>query len=107
MVPFSTVYSVNDPNEKLDIFITLFRSCLDQYSPLRRIKITRPPAPWLNKDDLRDLQKERNQLRYVAHRPHLPNIWKKFREVRNKIRTKIKTVKRAFFRQALSSSKPK
>ena len=70
-------------------------------------KITRPPAPWLNKDSIRELQKERNQLRYLAHKTSSPCVWDKFREVRNKIRMKIKTVKRAFFRQALSSRKPK
>ena len=107
MLPFSTVYSVNNPNEKLDILNTLFRSCLDQHAPLRRTKITRPPAPLLNKDDLWDLQKERNQLRYLVHRTHLPNIWEKIREVRKKMRMKIKIVKRAFCRQALSFSEPK
>lgn len=69
--------------------------------------ITQPPAPWLNKEDIRKLQKERNVLRYLAHIKNLVSIWNKFLEVRNKIKTKIKSIKHAFFRRALSSNRPK
>lgn len=69
--------------------------------------ITQPPAPWLNKEDIRKLQKERNVLRYLAHKKNLVSIWNKFLEVRNKIKTKIKSIKHAFFRRALSSNRPK
>ena len=106
-LPFNLVYSVDDPNEKLDMFNTLLKSCIDQHAPLRRTKITRPPAPWLNKVEIREMQKERNKLRYLAHQTSSPSVWDKFREVRNKIRTKIKKVKREFLQKALSSKKPK
>ena len=106
-VPFSTVFCVEEPNEKLDIFNSLFKSCLDRHAPLCRTKITRPPAPWLNEEEIRKLQRERNKLRHLAHRINAPGIWEKFRDVRNRIRTKIKSVKRAFYKKALSSSKPK
>ena len=92
-VPFSIVFGVEEPNEKLDIFNSLFKSCLDRFAPLRRTKITRPPAPWLNEEEIRKLQRERNELRYLAHRINSPGIWEKFRDVRNRIKTKIKTVK--------------
>lgn len=69
--------------------------------------ITQPPAPWLNKEDIRELQKERNVLRYLAHKKNLGSIWNKFLEVRNKIKTKIKSIKHAFFRRALSSNRSK
>ena len=106
-VPFSTVYGVGEPNEKLDIFNSLFKSCLYRHAPLCRTKVTRPPAPWLNEEEIRKVQRERNELRHLAHRINSPGIWEKFRDVRNRIRTKIKSVNRAFFKKALSSSKPK
>lgn len=58
--------------------------------------ITQPPAPWLNKEDIRKLQKERNVLRYLVHKKNLVSIWNKFLEVRNKIKTKIKSIKILF-----------
>ena len=63
-VPFSTVFGVGEPNEKLDILNSLFKSCLDRDAPLCRTKITRPPAPWLNEEEIRKLQRERNELRH-------------------------------------------
>ena len=103
------MYSVDDPDQKLEIFTSIFKSCLERHAPVLRVKITRPPAPWLNTDDIRQLQKERNQLRHLAHKikPPSKDAWYKFREVRNKIKTKIKQVKRRFYEKALSSSKPK
>ena len=65
--PFNLVYSVEDPDEKLEIFNSLLRTCVDKHAPLRKTKITRPPAPWLHKENIRKLQRERDQLRYVAH----------------------------------------
>ena len=78
------------------------------HAPLRRTKITRQPAPSLNKEDIRKLQKEWNVNRYLVHKTNLASVWNKFREVRNKIKTKIKSVKCAFFfRRTLLFNKPK
>ena len=106
MLPLNLVYSTDDADDKLESDI-MFKSCLDKHAPLRRMKITRPPAPWLNADDIRQLQTERNKLRHLAHATNLDNVRQAFREVRNKIKSKIKQVKRSFYQKALSSSKPK
>jgi hypothetical protein len=44
-LPFSTVYAVDDIDEKIDIFNELLRSCIDRHAPLVRCKLSRPPAP--------------------------------------------------------------
>ena len=85
------------------MFTSLFKSCLDRHAPRQRVKITRPPAPWLQAQDIRQLQSERNKLRHAAHESKLESVWAKFRAVRNLIKTKIKKVKRAFYQKALSS----
>ena len=109
MLPLNLVYGIDDPDEKLEIFTSMFKSFLEKHAPLRRVKITRPPAPWLNTDDIRQLQKERDRLRHLAHKTKSisTNVWSEFREVRNKIKTKIKKIKRCFYEKALSSRKPK
>ena len=50
----------------LDIFNSMSKSCIDTYASLCRTKITRPPAPWLNTDDIEQLQNERNELSYLT-----------------------------------------
>ncbi|CAB3988515.1 Hypothetical predicted protein [Paramuricea clavata] len=106
-LPFNIVYGIDDPDQQLDIFNSLIKDCLDRHAPLRRSKITRPPAPWLNHSDVKQLQKERNELRYLAHKTNLSHVWNKFRVVRNTIQTNIKKVKTAFYQKALSSKKTK
>ena len=44
---FSSVYVMEDPENKLDIFNTLVTECIDRHAPLKRIKCTRPPVPSL------------------------------------------------------------
>ncbi len=109
MLPPNLVYGIDDPDEKLEIFTSMFKSFLEKHAPLRRVKITRPPAPWLNTDDIRQLQKERDRLIHLAHKTKCisTNVWSEFRDVRNKIKTKIKKIRRCFYEKALSSQKPK
>ena len=51
-LPFSTVYAMEDPEDKLDIFNNLVTECIDRHAPLKRIKCTRPPASWLKSLDI-------------------------------------------------------
>ena len=106
-LPFSVVYSIDDPDDKLNLFTSLFKSCLDRHAPLRKMKLTRPPAPWLNAEDIRQLLKERNKLRYLAHKTQLGVVWQAFRDIRNRVKTTKKKLKRSFYQKALSSKKPK
>ena len=105
--PSNLVYRVEHPDEKLKIFNSLLRTCIDKRVPLRKTKIIRPPAPWLHKENIRKLQRESDQLRYLAHQTNLACVGDKYRKVRNKIRTETKKVKRSFYKKALSSKKPK
>lgn len=46
----------------------LMTECIDRHAPLKRTKITRPPAPWLKHLDVMSYQQRRDKLRYTAHR---------------------------------------
>lgn len=106
-LPFSTVYAVDDIDEKIDIFNELLRSCIDRHAPLVRCKLTRPPAPWLQDVDIQNLQKRLDALRFIAHQTQLESDWSIYRSVRNKIKSAIKTAKHNFYRKALSSKRSK
>ena len=47
-LPFSVIQVVDDPEEKLEMFTNLITECIERHAPLKRTKITRPPAPWLH-----------------------------------------------------------
>ena len=100
-LPFNLVYAVECPEVKLNIFNELFVSCFNEYDPLIKTKITRPPAPWLKDLNIDQLQRERNVLRKRAHETHNDTDWKLFREKRNDLKKCIKTFKHNLYASAL------
>ena len=57
-LPLSVVFGIDDPNEKLEIFTNLLLQCLNKHAPRKRVKVTRPPAPWLMNDEINYSHKE-------------------------------------------------
>ena len=106
-IPFSVVYAFSDPEEMLASFNTLIKDCINRHAPIKRVKVTRPPCPWLKTSDIQALQVKRNKLRFEAHKTSDDSVWNAFREVRNTLKTKNKSVKRRFFQTALSSRNSK
>ena len=106
-LPLSVVYALEDPNEKLDVFSGLILQCIERHAPLKRTRLTRPPAPWLQKDEIRQTQLLRDKLRFEAHATKAQHIWQKFRDVRNLLKKKIREARQNFINKALSSKKPK
>ena len=49
----------------------------------------------------------RKELKIFKTNEKTPDVWQAFRDVRNRLKTKIKEAKRSFINTALSSSKPK
>ena len=54
-----------------------------------------------------NLKQTRNEFRYNAHQTQSENDWRKYRDVRNKLKKKIRTTKSNFYKNALRSSRPK
>ena len=107
-LPFEVVYALEDPNDQVSAFSSLISECLDRHAPLRRTRLTRPPAPWLNDPTIRSLQDTCKLHRREAHkRPSSENAWDMFRDTRNKLKKLIAKAKRAFTMKALSSKRPK
>ena len=104
-LPFSTVYAMEDPEDKLDIFNSLVTECIDRHAPIKRIKCTRPPAPWLKSLDIQQLISERNRKRYLAHLTQKTSVWTAYRAVRNKLKHAIRTIKKKFLTSALSDKR--
>ena len=71
------------------------------------MKFTRPPAPWMKDVEIASLQKERDELRYIAHQQPCEDNWQRFRNVRNEIKKKINDTKTKFYKKALSSKTSK
>ena len=87
-LPFEIVYAFDDPNDKMVTFNCLVTECLDRHAPLKRTKVTRPPAPWLNDPSIRSLQVNLANQRRKAHaRPPKEGALDMFRYTQTSSRT--------------------
>ena len=103
-LPMSAVYGVDDPEEQLEMFNTMLLDCLNSHAPLRRVKITRPPAPWLQGQTIRSLQNRcRTERHAIQGQPSSETAWQAYRDSRNELKKTIKKSKRQFVVTALSS----
>ena len=104
--PFSLIYLSDDPDFQLDLLNSILVEHIDRHAPLRRVRITRPPAPWMKTEEIQLLQADRDKLRKAAHRTHTTAAWDAFRNVRNELKRAIRVAREQFVTKALSSKKP-
>ena len=102
--PLELVYAFNDPNDMISVFNELISNHNNEHAPLKTIRVTRPTAPWMNDIDIVGLQHKCHQLRTLCH-TNRETDWNDFRNVRNKLKTKIKSMKSNFYRKAFSNKK--
>ena len=106
-LPFCAVFALDNCIDQLDVFNELILSCIDKHAPLKKVRLTRPPAPWMRDLDISKLQNECRSKRFLAHNENNETNWISFRTARNALKAKIKSAKNIFYKTALSSKKPK
>eukprot|EP00795_Rhopilema_esculentum_P015042 gene15042-6204_t len=92
-LPFSTVYGISDPEDKLHILNNLIEEYIDRHAPLKRTKIT---PPWLKDPDIVKAKAERDLLQKTARKSKNHDECQKFRDTRNRLKSSIKKAKREF-----------
>lgn len=86
-LPFAASFGVSDPDEKLEMPSSLIKECIDRHAPLKVIKVTRPPAPWLKDPAIAELKEQRDRLRSAARASNNnKETWEKFRAARNRLK---------------------
>ena len=103
-LPFNLSFAFDDPDDKLDILNKLILSCINHHAPIKRVKITRPIAPWMK--DPRIVEAYRNLNTARTQYAHLTD--KTLYKAQKKLYKKtIKEVKHSFFRKVLSDKDSK
>jgi len=87
--PFSLIYLSDDPDFQLDLLNSILVEHIDRHAPVCRVRLTRPPAPWMKTEEIQLLQADRDRLRKTAHRTHTTAAWDAFRNVRNELKRVI------------------
>ncbi len=106
-LPFSIIDAFSDTEEKLDILNSLITDCIERHAPLKRVKVTCPPVPWMRDPSIQLLEEQRNISGVAARNNGDNHTCASLRETRNDLKKKIKAAKKSFVRKALSCKKPK
>ena len=101
-LPFNIVYAVDDPNDQVSMLQHLISDCLSRHAPLKRIKFTRPTAPWMQEPSISNSKNTLEEARKTKFRDH-----KEYVDLRNNHKKLIRKAKSKFIRKSLSSSNPK
>ena len=84
----------------------LITDCINIHAPLKRVKLTRPIAPWMHDLKIIELQKElASQLEAYCNHENSINH-KNYHNTRNKFLKVMKETKANFLRKALSDKQP-
>ena len=57
-LPLNLAYSFDDPDDQVAMLNKLITDCINIHAPLKRVKLTRPIAPWMHDLKSIELQKE-------------------------------------------------
>ena len=106
-LPLSIVFALDDPNDQVNVLNQLITECINRHAPLRKVKLTRPPAPWMSNLNITSLQRLRENQRKLAQQTDSVEDWNKYRETRNRLKKEIKQTKKNFFKKALLSKNSK
>ena len=106
-LPLNIVYAFEEPDDQINALNTLILECINRHAPLRRIKLTRPPAPWMADLNIEQTRVNLHNQRLHAQYTNNESDWEKYRNLRNTLKREIKSTKKTFFKKALLSKNAK
>ena len=95
------MYKTDDVNVAVDIFTKKISQILDRMAPVKVFQNRRKYVPWLSKET-KSLMTFRDNLLAQAQTSGCKEGWKRFKEVRNRVTSKLRADKEAWERKSLS-----
>ena len=101
-LPFNLICAFSDPEDQIGILNKLILDCIQNHVPMRRVKITRPTAPWMNDINIRKEKEQLEGKRKKALDTQNENDRKLYQDARNSLKKSITNTKFSFYRKAMS-----
>ena len=102
--PLSLVYSFDDPEDQVLIFDKLVVDCINSHALLRKVKLTRSVAPWMNDPKIANLQKDLDTQRTIYCHHKSSSNYTNYQSTRNKLKKTFKETKASFLRNAFRTN---
>lgn len=100
------IYYMKSIEEKVRFLNDSILSVFNTLAPIRLVKFTRPPAPWLT-ENIRFLMTLRDNAKNKYKRSNSPGNWEYYKNLRNYTTQAIINEKRAYFRQVCQNKNSK
>ena len=105
-LPLNLVYSFDDLEDQVSIFNKLVVDYINTHAPLRKVKLTRPIAPWMNDPKIANLQKDLGTHWTICRKHKSSKIIQTIKTPETNLKKTIKETKASFLRKALSNKQP-
>ena len=101
--PWSLIDIVEDTEDKLDTFNSLFYQILDQRAPVKIIKQRARPNSFIN-DNIRSLTRTRDYWQWLARQTNDSAIWSGYRNFKGEVKREIRLAQREFVEEQIKQN---
>ena len=95
-LPLNLVYAFDEPDDQVTILNKLVLDCIEKHAPIKRVRLTRPVAPWMKDESIVNLKTQLEHHRHKASVSKEENDRKNYQVTQNKLKKTIKTTKAVF-----------
>ena len=108
-LPTNLVYAFHEPDDKIDVLNNLVNQYISDRAPTKKVKLTRPPAPWMKDPEIIVAKNHLGSLRNTSRDFNHTELSARqsYQAARNNNKKPYDLKKTTFLRKALSSKNPK
>ena len=103
-VPWHILDIFDNTEEKVETFNNLLSSVLDSHAPLRTVKVSAKPIPFMT-SEIKDLMIARDRSHRKARRSGVERDWSEFKEKRRITKQRLREAEIAYIQEQIKSSK--
>ena len=105
-LPLNLVYSFDVPEDQVSIFNKFVVDYINSHATLKKVKLTRPVAPWMNDPKMVNLRTDLDTKLTIYGNHKSSDNYTNYQNTRNKLNKTIKETKASFLLKALSDKQP-
>ncbi|KAJ8735149.1 hypothetical protein PYW08_014399 [Mythimna loreyi] len=102
-IDWSPLQEASTVDDKVNIFNNVVTKLYDTHAPVRRVKLKRPPAPWMN-SEIQKAMRQRDRAFRKFKKNRSEDNWAFFKTARNRCNQMIRNAKRRHILHNISSS---